>query len=531
MERRAKRQRRSEREAIAKWRYEQIELALPVLLSRQQRALIVRQIAAKPVVWPSGETKPVPRATAYRWMDLYENCGGLKALEPKVRSDRGTKRAPLPEEVVEKALQLLSNDPEMGFTFLIAQLECDPGLKLEERRIKVSRSTLQRRLAERAIYIQMVKARSRARKYVRYVARHAHDIWRLDAKGPVEVRLSSRKVIKIHILTILDDATRAVLAVLVAHTPDLASAVRVFRVAVKRWGLPRRFYADRASIFDSKAFRSGLADLGVHRCYVRGRNPAGNGKIEAYHRSLRRWFTARLSKQEVIDLEHIQQLLEAMIAVIYQNHLHRELKKSPKQALDERISKRTISSQRLDECFKEWRKKRSHPKTGEIDLPTGKYIVPEELRGQRLRFVLDPDPQIEPLVEDPQTNHLHSLTRAEVVSPEVESPERWGSGPLQVLYDAWQKQVRPIADPGFGIGEIMSILSKISGRTVPRSDEEAREIHRLYQKIGPLPGESTQRTLESIGSALGAGRPMSVYLAALEERVAKANSASQEEEK
>ena len=84
-----------------------------------------------------------------------------------------------------------------------------------------------------------------------------------------------------HVFTILDDATRAVLAALICPTPDLAAAVLVFRMAANRWGLPGMLYADRASIFDSIAFRRGLAQLGSHRIPTKPRNPEANGKIEA----------------------------------------------------------------------------------------------------------------------------------------------------------------------------------------------------------------------------------------------------------
>lgn len=72
------------------------------------------------------------------------------------------------------------------------------------------------------------------------------------------VRLASGTRLEFHVLSVLDDASRAVLAALCLSTPDLCAAVRAFRLAVKRVGLPDLVYADRASIFDSVAFRKGL---------------------------------------------------------------------------------------------------------------------------------------------------------------------------------------------------------------------------------------------------------------------------------
>ena len=511
-------------EDIARWRYQQIDRALPVLLNRSARARLIKEISKTPVVWPSGAVKPIKVATLYRWMSSYQKSG-LSGLEPKSRKDKGTTKARLPEAVIQAAEKLWLEDPEISLTFAIGVLLADPELDLVNQGIKISRSTLHRRLAAQPFYRGVIQGRKRERHRLRYLGRHAHDIWRLDAKGPVKVRLTSRQTIEIHIMTVLDDVTRAVLAALVVLSPDLFSAVAAFRKAAKRYGLPRRVYADRARIFDSKAFREGLAPLGVHRIWVRGRNPSGNGKIEAYHRSLKRWFTDRLAKQEVVDLIHLQQLLDGMIEKLYQDHHHRGMKQTPRAALAGQESKRTVSGQRLDDAFKKEVRKKSHPKTGEVDFESGTYLVPEPYRGQKLLFLIDPDPRIEPLFVEPQTKQRRLLKRAAIaLGPETEEKPvvvRWGKGPLQVLYDSWQKQVRPNAEAGFGLPELYSLLTSISGRHVPASDSEAREIHMAYQELGPLPSSSLTGVLKGIGSRLGKGRPIRVYLSAMAEAVNK----------
>jgi hypothetical protein len=333
------------------------------------------------------------------------------------------------------------------------------------------------------------------------------------------------------VITIIDDASRAVLAAIVVLRPDLCAAVRVFRLAAKRWGLPDFLYADRASIFDSWAFREGLAQFGTHRIRVRPRNPEANGKIEAYHRVLVAWFTGRLGRQRVVDLVHLQQLLDAMIERVYQDHRHRSLKCSPRQALKGQISLRTLSASRLDDAFKQERKLKSHPKTGEVELSEGTYLVPDPLRGQRLTFLVDPEPRVAPLVVDPRTDKPLPLVRAKITMADHEqqnvegvddaSPPvaRWGQGPLQTLYDAWQGQHRPVAEPGFGLPEIFVILAEAAGRPVPKTEAEARLIQRAYQAMGPLSKKATESTFRKIRLELGAGRPIRTYLDALQKHL------------
>jgi transposase InsO family protein len=515
------RSRHRQPKAVALWRYEQIEPALAVR-TREARGALLRGLARVPVLWLSGVVRRISLATLYRWLAAYVR-GGLEGLRPKRRNDAGRTKAVLPAEVVQRAYALLADDPEISFTLLRALLYADSDLDLKGRSINVARSTLARRLQALPGYARLMRARLYKRRRGRFVARRPHEIWHLDAKGPITVRLRSGRRLVFHVLSVIDDASRACLAAIVAPSPDLCAAVRVFRLAAKRWGLPDFVYADRASIFDSVAFRSGLAQLGSHRIRVRPRNPEANGKIEAYHRVLVAWYSARLARQQVVDLEHLQMLLDAVIEVIYQDHVHRQLRRSPRAALDGQCSPRRIAAARLEDAFREERVLKAHPKTGEVQIAGATYLVAEHLRGQRLTFLVDPEPAVPPLCVEPGTGRTLALTRAAVRSEDhadSPTPERWGRGPLQALYDAWQGKRRPVAEPGFGLPEVFALLAEVVGRPVPRTDAEAALIQRRYRQMGPLPKRATEATLRALGKKLGKGRPIESYLDALAERVA-----------
>jgi transposase InsO family protein len=506
---------------IAQWRYEQIEEALDERLHAEGRGLILRRICRAPVRWPSGITKKISLATLYRWLRSYLR-GGLAALQPKPRRDRGHVRRPLPDEVVQEAVRLLSEDPGMSLSFLSGVLEA----RFAGRKLRIVRSTLQRRVAAHPSYRQIQRARKRTRRRTRFVARAAHEIWQTDAKGPLTLRLVSGIGITFHVLSILDDATRAVLAAIVAPRPDLAAAVVAFRRAALRWGLPERLYADRASIFDSKAFRMGLAQMGAYRIPTRPRNAEAHGKIEAYHRTLGLWFTDRLAHQQVVDLAHLQLLLDSVIHTLYQPHRHRGLKIPPEQALAGRVSSRSIPPTRLFEAFQQEKRLKAHPKTGEVEIQGQLYLVPDELRGQTLTFLLDPAAEAPPQLVHPESDQSLRLRIAEVRPDDVRDlspPAPWGEGPLQVLYDSWRGQRRPQAEPGFGLPEIYALLSRTCGRHVPKSDAEAALVQRIYREIGPLPRAATESAMRQLAAQLGPHRPIKTYLDALRRRVRSAS--------
>ena len=503
--------------AIAQWRYDHIVEALGSM-AHDVRGEVIARLSSVPVRWPGGASRAISRATLYRWLELYEK-GGLAALRPRRRKDRGTKRAHLPKDVVARARQILVDDPEISFTLLAALLVADPKLRLRARGISVAKSTLQRRLAADPLYARLQRGRRLARRRTRFVARAPHDIWHLDAKGPITISLRGRKKLVFHILTVLDDATRATLASIIALGPDLCAAVRAFRLAAERWGLPGRIYADRASIFDSHAFRAGLADLGAHRIWVKPRNPEANGKIEAFHRVLAAWFVRRLPRQVVVDLVHLQQLLDGVLETVYLTHRHRGLQAPPGEVLAGQVSPRAVSRERLVDAFRQRKTLKAHPKTGEVDIADKTFLVPAELRGQRLVFLVDPDPDVPPLVVEPSSERPLPVERAQIrpddVAPAPPPVSRWGPGHLQTLYDAWQGKRRPVAEAGFGLPELFTLLAAAVGRPVPRSDAEAARIHHVYRQIGPLPRRATETAVRAIARRLGTGRALEVYLDAL----------------
>lgn len=492
---------------IALWRYEQIEELLEESLTRSQRRRLLRRRTRTPVHWPDGDDRPVSEATLYRWMRRY-SAESMEGLAPRPHAER-TPRARLEKNHIDYAIGLLREDPERSLTMLQELLRV-------EKKVGATRSTLHRRLQRHPDYARLRRAQKKSRGLRRrFEATRPHEIWQCDSKGPFLVRFhGSKEPVKIHVFTILDDHSRAVLEARAFQHADLAAAVSVFRAAARRWGLPERYYADRASIFDSKAFRGGLALLGVHRIRTRARNAAARGKIEAYHRLLKAWFIRELRHQIVHDLDHLGRLLTGVLQAIYMERRHRSIRKPPRQALAEVISDRQVSSDRLTEAFLVRRTKKAHPKTGEVELGPGLFKVSEEFAGKRLSFFYDPvDPALA-FVRTPRGARERLRPALDPASPgPVE--EKWGEGRLQAIYDNWSGRARPLAQAGFGLPEIFLLLEERLERRVPRDESEARLIQEFYREKGPFARAATERALQRVFSRLGSGRPLATYLQAL----------------
>lgn len=452
------------------------------------------------------------RSTLYRWLKAYRQHGYLGLL-PKSRSDSGDARHASTAEWVSYAIGLLYEQPDRSLTQLTAYL------RTEFPEYSLSVSTLSRHLRKHPAFAGIEGLRSGKKRKLRtlYEASHPHEGWQLDGKGPFTVRFTDGRRLEVTVLTVLDDHSRAVLAGVVALAEDTEAAIRVTAKAIAKWGLPERFQFDRGSAFDSHAFRNGIAALGVHRNFVRARSPEWEGKIEAYHRSLDRWFVRELKAQEVVDLEHLQQLLEAMLCLVYNTHHHREIGTTPERKLAERVSSRQVSASDIERAFVLEITTRSDPKTGEIRLPTGSFRVPSlASAGRRCQLRYHPVPGGLTLLVTPdgQEIPLQPFERKPLSAVPC-NKQRRGTGQLQKLVDKWQGKERALAQPGFGAPEVFKALSELVGRAVPGSEHEGIAVIAFIRSHGPLPREAFRAACERSKESLGPGRALKTYLADL----------------
>ena len=469
--------------------------------------------------WPCGREAPVPKRTLYRWLRAYQKDPRIESLlrAPRPRTEPSAIRP----EWIPYALAQLEEEPRRSLFIL--------GLRLQQRfqlAQPPSRSSLHRALHGQPRY-QALRRRAQGHRRLRrrFQAVRAHDIWHADAKAVFTVRFTDGARHTLRILSILDDATRFVLAALVVTSESLAAAVATFRRAAARWGLPEKFYADRGSAYDADGFRKGLAVLGVHRINTRPRNAPAHGKIEAYHRQLQRWFIAELAHQPIRDLAHLQELLDAFLDRIYHEHVHRELKQPPRAAFADTISPRMVSLARLREAFLVETELKAHPATGEVRLGGTLFLVPKEhwRKGRRVRIGVDPEAPLAPfLVLGPGVYEplAPAFAPPAACPPPAPSPTPAEPvGPLTPLLEQYRGRTLPQARGGFGLPEIYEAFAQALGRPVPNTEAEASLVLDWLAQRGPFEPQDFAATLAKVRATLGSGRPLAQIIRALDRRI------------
>jgi len=498
------------------WRFEQISPLLDARLTGAERHQIIRAMAGVCVHWPCGREAPVPKRTLYRWLRAYLKDPRIESLlrapRPRVES------VAIAPEWVQYALAQLEEEPRRSLFIL--------GLQLQQRfqlAHPPSRSSLHRALRNQPRY-QALRRRASGHTKLRrrFQAAHAHDIWHADAKAVFTVRFIDGEQHTLRILSILDDATRFILAARVVASESLCAAVATFRRAAARWGLPEKFYADRGSAYDADGFRKGLAVLGIHRINTRPRNAPAHGKIEAYHRQLQRWFIAELAHQPLRDLAHLQELLDAFLDRVYHEHVHRELKQTPRAAFADTLSTRLVSLARLREAFLLESDLKAHPITGEVRIGGILFLVPKErlFKGRRVRIGIDPEAAHAPfLVLGPGLYEplppAFAPPAARAVSDKAPDP----IGPLTPLLEQYRGRTLPQARGGFGLPEIYDAFAKALGRPVPHTEAEATLVLEWLVRCGPFEPQAFAVALAKVLATLGSGRPLAQIISALDRRI------------
>jgi len=499
------------------WRFEQISPLLDPRLTGAERHRRIEEMGRLCVRWPSGKEAPISTSTLYRWLWAYQSDPKIESLMRLPRPSRGIQV--IAPQWVSHALALAEEEPARSLFVLAGRIQERFGLERPP-----SHSSLHRALCREPRYRRVRRrARAEGRLRRRFQAGQPHDIWQADAKASFPVRFTDGTQKKVRVLSILDDATRFILCALVVLSESLAAAVTTFCRAAGRWGLPKHLYADRGSAYDADPFRKGLAILGVHRIQTRSHNAPAHGKIEAYHRSLQRWFVRELAHQPVRDLAHLQLLLDAVIEGVYHEHVHRELQQTPRQAFANAMSSRLISLQRLHEAFFIEKELKVHPVTGEVRISEKLFLVDKRFldgRPRRLRFAIDPQDPLRPrLIIGPGRYEPLRAAFDSSPSPTPHSPGNEPVGPLTPLVERYRGRTLPQAHRGFGLPEIYEAFSQALDRPVPATESEASSVLEWLSAHGPFEPKAFAAALSKAIEQLGAGRPLVQILQAVQKQI------------
>ncbi len=295
----------------------------PLVVERLPRGELTRraeQIASHHYEIPYSKRISVSVDTLLEWAVRYRQ-GGLEALGPQPRKDRGRSRAISPSlaDLIER---LKRENPHRTGTTLLREL----ALSSDPSSPPVSASTLYRFLQQRGLTARQLLA-GPARK--KFEAERSNQIWQADMLcGPYVERPSGGKR-QAFLHAILDDASRLLPHAQFYPHQGLEAFLDCLRQAIAARGIPVRLYVDNAKIYRCQQLSRIAASIGMLIVHTPPYQPEGRGKIERCFRTVREQLLNNLDPKQSLSLEQLNERLWAWIDNCYHRSEHSALGTTP----------------------------------------------------------------------------------------------------------------------------------------------------------------------------------------------------------
>jgi putative transposase len=307
-------------EKLALFRYGIIAPLVIEPLPRGELTRRAEEIASRQYDIPDSRRRALSVDTLLEWAKRYRQ-GGLEALAPKTRQDRGKPRAITPQlaTLIER---LKRENPHRTGATLLRELALSSG----KNEPPLSSSTLYRFLKQRGLSERELLAPQGRKKFE---AELANQIWQADMLfGPwVERPGGGRMQVFLH--ATLDDASRLIPHAQFYPSQGLDACLDCLRQAMAARGVPTRLYIDNAKMYRSPQLARIAASLGTLIIHSRPYQPEGRGKIERCFRTVREQFLANLDPKRLLSLDQLNERLHAWIESVYHRSEHSALGTTP----------------------------------------------------------------------------------------------------------------------------------------------------------------------------------------------------------
>jgi len=310
----------SKGEKIALFRYGVIATLVIEKLPRGELVRRARELADRDYDIPFSDRRRLCVDTLLHWAVRYRT-GGLEALAPKPRSDRGQTRIITPQ-VAQLIERLRRENPHRNGTTLLREL----ALVSEDGKAPLSESSLYRFLKSRGLTKRELLTKTGFKKFE---AEYANQIWQSDVMfGPYVDRPGGGKR-QCFLCAILDDASRLIPHAEFYPEQGLESLLHCLRHGIAARGIPVRFYVDNGKIYRSRQLERIAASVGILIVHTPPYQPEGRGKIERFFRSVREGFLASLDPRQVRTLDELNTRFQTWLQSAYHQEKHGALESTP----------------------------------------------------------------------------------------------------------------------------------------------------------------------------------------------------------
>jgi transposase InsO family protein len=273
------------------------------------------EVSARAIDMPHFGPKTYAPSTIASWYDAYTK-GGIDALKPRARSDRGIARV-ITTEMQDAICAMCARYPKAPATVIYDELIKEGAFLRSE----ASLSTVRRHIARCG-----VSGDDERQERLRFSLEHANDLWQTDVMyGPYVLGPDGKRRVPTYLLAYIDDATRLVTHAAFYLAQDICALRNSFREALLRRGMPKALYTDNGRIYRSQAFGYLCAQIKVVLLHTDVRDPAAKGKVERLFRTVRMRCLTRIGKDDLASIEALNTSFGRWLDEDYQRKGHEGL--------------------------------------------------------------------------------------------------------------------------------------------------------------------------------------------------------------
>ncbi len=304
---------RNHGEEVALFRYGLLGQLVSVPLAHGELAAELRRLSQQRVRPPGRDTtRTYATPTLERWLYAYKK-GGLEALVPKARADRGRGRD-LDPVLRDLLCDIRREHPDVSVTLIVRTLRVEGRIGPE-----VTACTVRRMYAEKGLSRVAAADGKGEKARLRWQAARPGALWHGDVcHGPTLTLEGRRTPVRVHAL--LDDASRHVVALRVASDEREETMLSLFAQALMEHGKPDALYLDNGATYRGAVLQLACGRLGISLLHAKPYDASARGKMERFWRRMREEALDHIG--HVASLADVESRLRTWLGRFYQGAPH-----------------------------------------------------------------------------------------------------------------------------------------------------------------------------------------------------------------
>lgn len=365
---------------VAQFRFALIAPVIQGLYPDASATAYYKRVTASPLTLPDGSTVTYSYKTLEKWKSQY-SIGGLDALMPGTRSDKGIPRA-LNEDAIAEIYRIKEEHPRMNATQIYTHLVRESFIPAT-----VSVDSVQR-------FIRHNDLKSARDPNLRDRKAFEEDefgkIWQADTCYLPHITEdgTSRRV---YCIMIIDDHSRLLVGGELFYNDNACNFQKVLKDAIATYGIPDKLYVDNGCSYSNAQLSMICVSLGILLLHTRVRDGASKGKVERHFRTLKERWLYTLDINKITSLSQFNGMLKDYMRD-YNTTFHRGIDTIPleRYQASKDHPRKPESRQWLDDCFYN-RITRKVRKDSTISIDRVCYDVPMQFISAKVEVRYLPD--------------------------------------------------------------------------------------------------------------------------------------------